>query len=322
MNTAYSSLFAAFISGLVATKRAVGYAYETAEFYLHDFDRYAARHPAYQSLGRELVHGWAKAKDGENPAVHRARISPIRELGKYMQSLGVADAFVLPTAGIRSAARYVPHFFTEQEITAFFGACDKLQPRGAAQARHLVLPVFFRLLYCCGLRTCEARTLRVEQVDLQTGHIDIMRSKGSRSRRIPVPDDVLGLLCRYAARVSEVYPGRIYFFPTTRSDCYSCNSVAAVFNSIWKAAGLGAGCGNRPRAYDFRHHFALSNLNRWIATGVEANAMLPYLSRYMGHASLASTDYYLHLVPEFFATFAAKVKATEAVLPEVDHDQE
>ena len=106
MNTAYSSLFAAFISGLVATKRAVGYAYETAEFYLHDFDRYAARHPAYQSLGRELVHGWAKAKDGENPAVHRTRISPIRELGKYMQSLGVADAFVLPTAGIRSAARY------------------------------------------------------------------------------------------------------------------------------------------------------------------------------------------------------------------------
>ena len=50
--------------------------------------------------------------------------------------------------------------------------------------------------------------------------------------------------------------------------------------------------------------------------------MLPYLSRYMGHGSLASTDYYLHLVPEFFATFAAKVKATEAVLPEVDHDQE
>ena len=77
------------------------------------------------------------------------------------------------------------------------------------------------------------------------------------------------------------------------------------------------GCGNRPRAYDFRHHFALSNLNRWITSGVDVNAMLPYLSRYMGHASLASTDYYLHLVPEFFATFTAQVSATEAVLPEV-----
>ena len=322
MSSAYSSLFAPFISGLVAAKHAVGYAYESAEFQLHDFDRYAALHPACQSLRTELVRGWAKAKDGENPAAHRTRISPIRELGKYMQSIGVADAFVLPSAGIRAAARYVPHFFTDQELTEFFGACDKLQAHGAARARHLVLPVFFRLLYCCGLRTCEARTLRVEQVDLQTGHIDIMWSKGCRSRRLPVPDDVLSLLRRYAARVSEIYRGRIYFFPTTRSDCYSRSSVAAAFKSIWKEAGLGPGCGNRPRAYDFRHHFAVSNLNRWIATGVEVNAMLPYLSRYMGHGSLASTDYYLHLVPEFFATFAAKVKATEAVLPEVDHDQE
>ena len=322
MNTAYSSRFAPYIAALVATKRAAGYAYESAEFPLHDFDRYAARHLAYRSLSRELVHGWAEAKDGEHPAVHRTRTSPIRELGKYMQSIGVADAFVLPTAGIRAAPRYVPHFFTHQEITAFFGACDKLHPHGAAQARHLVLPVFFRLLYCCGLRTCEARTLRVEQVDLQTGHIDIIRSKGCTSRRLPVQGDVLGLLRRYAARVSAVYPGRIYFFPTTRAACYSSKSVGAVFKSIWKVAGLGRGCGNRPRAYDFRHHFALTNLNRWITTGVEVNAMLPYLSRYMGHSSLASTDYYLHLVPEFFPAFAAKVRATEAVLPEVDHDRE
>ena len=314
MSSPYCSLFAPYISGLVATKRAAGYAYESAEFHLHDFDRYAALHPACRSLSRELVRGWAKAKDGKNPTVHRTRVSPIRELGKYMQSIGVADAFVVPTPDIRTAQRYVPHFFSHQEITAFFGACDKLQPHGATQARHLVLPVFFRLLYCCGLRTCEARTLRVEQVDLEAGHIDIMRSKGCRSRRIPVPDDVLGLLRRYAARVSEVYPGRIYFFPTTRADCYSSTSVGDVFKRIWKAAGLGPGCGNRPRAYDFRHHFALSNLNRWIANGVEVNTMLPYLSRYMGHASLASTDYYLHLVPEFFATFAAKVSTTEAWL--------
>ena len=322
MNTAYSSVFAPYISGLVATKRAAGYAYETAEFYLHDFDRYAALHPACSSLTRELVRGWAQATDGENPAGHRTRISPIRGLGKYMQSLGVADAFILPGAGSCKVDRYVPHFFTSKEISAFFVACDKLQPHAAMRARHLVLPVFFRLLYCCGPRTSEARTLRVEDVDLQTGQIDIIRSKGCRSGRIPVPRDVLELLRRYDARVSQIYPGRIYFFPSTRSACYERSTVSAAFKRIWKASGLGQGCGNRPRAYDFRHHFALSNLNRWIAAGVEVNSMLPYLSRYMGHSSITSTDYYLHLVPEFFPTFSEKVSATEAVLPEVDHDQE
>ena len=322
MNSGYSSVLAPYISGLVATKRAAGYVYETAEFYLHSFDCYCSVHARQQSLSKELVRGWAKAKDGEDSGTHRTRISPVRELGKYMQSLGVSDAFVLPTALTGKANRYVPHFFTKQEVRAFFKACDNLKPHGAIHARHLVLPVFFRLLYCCGLRTCEARTLRVEDVDLQSGCLDITGSKGWRSRRVPISEELLKLFRTYDARVSEIYPGRVYFFPRTRSECYECSGVGLVFRRIWKAAGLGQGCGNRPRAYDFRHHFALSNLNRWIAGGVDVNSMLPYLSRYMGHASTESTDYYLHLVPEFFHTFTEKVSATENVLPEVDYDKE
>ncbi len=152
MSDEYSSVVAPYISGLIATKRASGYTYETAEFYLYDFDGYCSLHAKCKSLSRELVRGWAKAKDGENPGTHRTRISPIRELGKYMQSLGVSDAFVLPSNLSRKVERHVPHFFTTQELAAFFMACDNLKPHGAVHARHLVLPVFFRLLYCCGLR--------------------------------------------------------------------------------------------------------------------------------------------------------------------------
>ena len=322
MSNEYSSVFAPYISGLVATKRAVGYTYETTEFYLHDFDNHCSLHAECKSLSRELVLEWAMAKDGENPRTHQARISPIRELGKHMQSLGVSDAFVLPSCLSRKVERYVPHFFTTKELAAFFMACDNLKPQGATRARHLVLPVFFRLLYCCGLRTCEARTLRVENVDRQNGQIDIIESKGWRSRRIPLPQDLLELFRIYDVRMSKIYPGRIYFFPTTRSKCYHRTSVSQVFRKIWNAAGLERGCGNPPRAYDFRHHFALSNLNRWIAAGIDVDSRLPYLSRYMGHSCLQSTDYYLHLVPEFFHTFCEKVRATEALLPEVDYDKE
>ena len=322
MNTKLASAFAPFISGLIATKRASGYTYETAEYYLHSFDRYCSAYPTHRSLSRELVHGWAEAKDGEAPATHRTRTSPIRQLGRYMQSLGISEAFVLQGAFSRKAHRYVPHFFTPQEITAFFRACDQLKTYGAMHARHLVLPVFFRLLYCCGLRTCEARRLRVEDVDLQIGHIDVIRSKGNRSRRLPLPQDLFELFRTYDARVSEIYPGRIYFFPTTRAGCYLCSTVSMAFRGIWKAAGLGQGNGNRARAYDFRHHFAISNLNRWIAAGISVNSKLPYLSRYMGHACIESTDYYLHLVPEFFHTFSKKIQATAAVLPDVDYGDE
>lgn len=320
MTYEYSSKFAFYISALVATKKASGYNYETAEYYLHKFDSYCCRVNS-EIFSKNLILGWAKAKDEEDPRTHRTRISPIRELGKYMQSHGVAEVFVLPTGMHRKIDRHVPHFFTRQEITKFFLACDNLKAHAGMHARHLVLPVFFRLLYCCGLRTCEARTLRVENVDLKHGIIDVINSKGHRSRRLPFSRDLLSLLKTYNKRVAEIYPGRIYFCPTIKSECYKCKSIGPIFRKIWKAAGLAHGCGGRPRAYDFRHHFALTNLNRWIAADMDVNSKLPYLSKYMGHSCIESTAYYLHLVPEFFPTFSEKVKITEAILPEVDYDK-
>lgn len=320
MNNEYLSEFAHYISSLVATKRASGYKYETAEYYLQRFDAYCCSHANSKFFSKDLILGWAKAEDGESPRTHRTRISPIRELGKYMQAHGVSDAFILPSGMHRKIERYVPHYFTNQEIINFFSACDNLKAHAAMHARHLVLPVFFRLLYCCGLRTCEARALRVENVDLKHGIIDIIASKSHRSRRIPVSQDLLTLFKVYDERVAQIYSGRVYFFPTTKSACYDSKSIGPIFRKIWKAAGLTQGSGNRPRAYDFRHHFALSNLNNWIASGVDVNSKLPYLTKYMGHSSIESTDYYLHLVPEFFQIFSEKVKGTETLLPEVNDD--
>lgn len=322
MSDSYSSPFGPYISGLIAVKRASGYRYKTNEYYLRRFDRYCSLHSSSTAFSRELVLGWAQSKEGESPAVHRLRMSVVRELGKYMHALGVKAAFVLPSGLHRKIDRHVPHFFTEEEITRFFGACDSLKPWGGTPARHLVLPVFFRLLYCCGLRTCEARRLRVEEVDLRNARIDIIGSKRHSSRRLPLQQDLLELLRIYDQRVSEIYPGRIYFFPTTRSECYKGSSVSDAFRALWTEAGLSDGAGSRPRAYDLRHNFALANLNRWIASGVDVNTMLPYLSRYMGHSGTVSTDYYLHLVPEFFQTFCEKVRSTETVLPEVDYEEE
>jgi integrase len=321
MSNEYSSNFASHISTLVATKRVTGYKYETAEYYLHNFDSYCCSIGNYKGFSKDLVLGWAKIRDGEDPGTHRTRISPIRELGKHMQSSGVSDAFILPSCMHRKISRYVPHFFTRLEIVTFFSACDNLKAHAGMCARHLVLPVFFRLLYCCGLRTCEARTLRVENVDLKCGIIDIIESKGHRSRRIPISKDLLSLFKTYDERVAKIYPDRIYFFSTTKSGCYKGKSISPIFKKIWKAAGLTQGNGNRPRAYDFRHHFALTNLNRWIMADADVNSKLPYLTKYMGHSCIESTAYYLHLVPEFFPTFSKKIKITESVLPEVGYDK-
>lgn len=91
-----------------------------------------------------------------------------------------------------------------------------------------------------------------------------------------------------------------------------------MFSRIWDQAGLPRPAhGIRPRPYDFRHHFAYANIEGWMAQGKDVTAMLPYLSRYMGHATFESTFYYVHTSPDFMHAYADITNTGTSPLPEV-----
>jgi integrase len=48
-----------------------------------------------------------------------------------------------------------------------------------------------------------------------------------------------------------------------------------------------------PRLHDFRHTFAVHRLLQWYKTEQNINAKLPFLSTYMGHVNITSTQVYL-----------------------------
>ena len=91
-----------------------------------------------------------------------------------------------------------------------------------------------------------------------------------------------------------------------------------MFNRIWDLAALACPAGGQqPRPYDFRHHFAYANIERWMAQGTNVAAMLPYLSVYMGHATVESTYYYIHTSPDFMDAYSHITRESESLLPEV-----
>lgn len=59
------------------------------------------------------------------------------------------------------------------------------------------VPVFFRLLYSTGMRTTEARLLRVEDVDLQSGVINIRYTKSIDEHRVALHESMWSLLQMY-----------------------------------------------------------------------------------------------------------------------------
>lgn len=322
MEKPYVSRLAPFMRDFVSYKRSLGWKYETGELYLHEFDVLREKHESEDISLKETVKGWISLRDAEHPNTQRVRVAPIREFGKYLRSSTCADAFIIPNKVCQKQTRAIPHFFTDDEIVRFFNACDTLTPRKENLVRHLVLPMYFRFLYCCGVRTSEARLLLRKNVNLHMGSVDIIHSKGPKDRRIYFPEDLKRLYLKYDAVIETLLPNRKYFFPVKSDTCYEKGSIGPNFNKIWKAAGLGHESGSKARAYDFRHHFAFATLNQWIEQGIDVNAKLPYLMRYMGHSCLESTFYYLHLVPEFFSTFSEKTKPLEALLPEVGDDNE
>ena len=320
MSYAFKSGLAVDIRAFIDHKRALGYKYITGERYLYELDVYCCTTDADSKLNRSLVEGWIIAKESIHPNPYRCYISVIREFARFLRDGRDPDAYVASPRFTSRKFLPAPYILSKNEINLFFTACGKAISTNRGAYRPIVVPAFFVLMHCCGLRTIEARSLRTADVHLEEGYIDILASKGHRDRRVYLGKDERRYFTQYEKNVEAVFKGRVFFFPASESRGLTASSVANNFNRIWDTAGLRSQGEKQPRPYSFRHHFAFANINRWTESGKNVNAMLPYLMRYMGHSSLDSTAYYIHLAPDFFPVYAKMTEALESLLPEVGHE--
>ncbi len=305
MRRRFTSRFQETLDTFLDQKQAVGFPYQSGTYILRAFDRFCATHcPDADTLTRDVVLAWAARRPGEHVNTLARRVTPLRQFAQYLNGQGI-PAYVLPAGLPGRQVRYVPHIYTPAELTAFFQAADLLPDDPHSPMRHWVVPVLFRVLYCCGLRASEATQLTVDDVDLVTGTLHIRAGKGHKDRCVPLAPDVWALCQVYDAQVRARCPDRVAFFPNPRGEPYGRHFLDYSFHAVWARAGLGVVPGNPPRVHDFRHSFAVHRLNAWVRDHREVAALLPYLTMYLGHAHLAATDYYLHLVPEFFPVVTA-----------------
>jgi len=322
MNTEVSGNFAPYIESLIEQKKSVGYPYDSSARILKVFCAFCTTHyPGETILTKEIAMHWAKKRQDEHVNGLLRRITPVRQLAKYINSIGI-EAYIIPAGIPRKQIRYVPHIFTDPELQAFFTEIDRASVSPySGPVRHLIIPVFFRLLYCCGLRSSEARLLNVADVNMDTGNLTIRQSKGNKDRNVVMSEEVLHLCRIYHTKISHIFIDRTAFFPNQCGKYYGNGMIDHWFHLFWNKTGITNSSGNPPRVHDFRHTFAVKRLNLWVQEGKDLHACLPYLSMYLGHAHLRETDYYLHFVPEFFPLFNEKTREKCAnLIPEVNHE--
>jgi integrase len=177
------------------------------------------------------------------------------------------------------------------------------------------MPVFFRLLYSCGLRLTETRLLKVADVDLDNGIITITNAKLDKRRQIPTSPQLLERMRAYHQNVHLLAKPDDWFFPGYGSKPMTMGNAEKNFRRfLWRARISHSGRSRipgqtgGPRVHDLRHTFAVHCLRRWVYEDKDLRAYIPVLQAYLGHVEFSDTAYYLHLTADLFPNIVEKVQ--------------
>lgn len=138
--------------------------------------------------------------------------------------------------------------------------------------------VILELLYSCGLRRSEACALDVPDINFSSHWLVIRNGKGSKSRVVPLGDDLADDL---RALVGRRQRGPV--FVSLRGERLSTRSVSHVVEQAGRIAGLRNPNPRRANVnpHLLRHSFARHFLRR--------GGRMHVLSQILGHASIATT---------------------------------
>ena len=306
----FISVLAPILGGLIAEKRGAGYHYGKESKDYARFDQFcAARDHRDLALPRELVDAWTAKQSHETESNRQRRLSLLRVLGQYMQRYGY-PAWVYPPRTLSAGApRYVPYIFSSAEVAALWRVVDACPSEVNAPYRGHVLPVLFRVLYGTGLRVSEALALRATDVNRQAGTLHIREAKLDKERRIPMHPVLAERVDRYLKTLALLAPSDGPLFPCQTGDPYAVSTIYMYFRRfLWQAGIPHQGRGRGPRLHDMRHTFAVHCLRQWVLEGVDLTVALPYLSAYMGHVGLKSTQCYLRLTAELYPSVVRAVE--------------
>ena len=283
------------------------------------FDRYCQKqYPDATVLSQEIVDNWCRKRKTENNNSCRSRIYVVVSFIRYLRKRGKTDIRE-PEIPRKERRYYIPHAFTENELKNFFHACDNLPNEPLSRVpryKRITIPIFFRLLYSSGIRTYEARLLRVEDVDLNQGILNIRCSKGYGQHYVVLHDSMLDIMQQYDALIRKHYPARTYFFPAGSDGFHTRKWVQRSFLRMWNKYNS-----TSATAYELRHHYAIENINGWMDEGFGFDAKLLYLSKSMGHSKLESTRYYYSLVPGLADILKDHTEEVfNSIVPEVDDE--
>lgn len=233
------------------------------------------------------------------------RLSALKNFLRFLHAtqrlaLNPADAITLP----HSPRLLPPVLLKPDEVRRLLDAPDLQNPLGFRD--RVILETF----YATGLRLSELTSLAVDDLDFDQGLVRVVMGKGQRDRLVPMGSVCADWLRRYLADVRPV------LLRSTATQRLFLNRFAAPLDKNgWhkklaeyaKQARINAAFST----HAFRHMLATSMLERGADTR--------HVQELLGHASLATTQRYLHVAKGELKKVHAKTHPREAAAKAYGH---
>lgn len=314
------------IEGFLRFKRGMGYKYEREEGLLRLFSRFCGeRGWDGPDLTEEIVEAWCSKWPHEQErggGGHTSRVTVMRQFCLYLSALGREVHFPMNVArGMSRHSRFVAHVLTRDEVARMIAASDRICPHPNS-TMHLVFPTLLRLLYSSGTRIEETLSVRMRDVDLDSGIIRMVNTKNDKVRLVALSVTMADVLREFCAIIHPKPSPEDYLFCNALGGKYDKQTIYRRFRSVLMDAGIPhGGRGSGPRVHDLRHSFSCHALMLCAESGGDVRALLPVLSEYLGHDSVRETEVYLRMTSEVYPDVTKLVKrACAGLVPEVDGD--
>jgi len=294
-------------------RRQLGFKLAKAERYLRQFLCYANQEGT-GALTTKLALQWATQPKGVQPNLWALRLGVVRQFAVYLSAIEprteVPPQKLLPFP----LRRRSPHLHRDEDVRKLMEAAEGIHSLKGLTGP--TLSVLFGLLVATGIRIGEALKLDREDVDLRRGLLTIWRSKGNKSRFVPLHRSTAKALRQYAAVRDQrcPQPESPAFFVFEEGQRPTRSSVHRWYMILSRQLGLrGPSERQGPRLHDLRHRFAIQTLLRWYRSKVDVETHLPELATYLGHGHVHGTYWYLSATPELLQLATRRLRQIKGV---------
>jgi len=206
-------------------------------------------------------------------------IAALRAFYKFAENEKILPVNVAENLSLPRRWKRLPKALSNEEIEKI------LSPEPQETPEILRDQAILELAYASGLRLSELKNLRLEQLHLEAGFINVI-GKGNKERVVPVGKKAIAAINRYIenARPKLVTPkSPANVFLTKRGTPFASVTLWLRIKNCIKRAGISRNI----TPHMLRHSFATHLL--------EHGADLRVIQELLGHASISTTEIYTHV---------------------------